>query len=173
MSPSPAGPFKTVNNTVNMGGDGRIGDYDLFVDSDGTAYHVRTGLIIEQLTPDYRAGTGAVYTLPNAGVEGPSMFEREGWYYVLVGVGCCACRGGSNVVVYKSSSPLGPYTLQGIHSSSYYLICCLYWGAGDVGSNPQPFNKSSPFNYVTRAQQSVVSFYYYYCYYLNNTLIKY
>ena len=43
--------------------------------------------------------TGASVDIPNGGVEGPSMFKRNGIYYILVGVGCCACRGGSNVVV--------------------------------------------------------------------------
>ena len=69
------------------------------------------------------------------------MFKRSGVYFLLAGVGCCACRGGSNIRVYTStSSPLGPYTLQ-----------------GDVGSRPDhPFDRHSPDNYVTRAQQTKV-----------------
>jgi beta-xylosidase len=73
-------------------------------------------------------------------VEGPALFERGGIYYLLAGVGCCACRGGSNVEVYTGPSPMGPFTFR-----------------GDVGSNAsQPFDKHSPTNYVTHAQQSKV-----------------
>lgn len=130
ISPDPAGPFKTVYNTVNVAGPGRIGDYDLFVDDDGTAYHVRTGLVIEKLTANYTSGTGEVYNLTNLGVEGPAMFKRKGVYYITVGVGCCACLGGSNVVVYKSDSPLGPYTLIGINNyfiySFYFIFIAFY-----------------------------------------------
>lgn len=75
VSASPTGPFKTLRDTVKMSGPGRIGDYDsaciarsvckgaaaltfltaanaVFVDDDGKAYHVRTGIVVEELTPD-------------------------------------------------------------------------------------------------------------------------
>ena len=173
----PGGPFTTVIQNVNMApGGGRIGDYDvrcvegasdpgastcaadltprlpclpnsptlsqIFVDDDGEAYHVRTGITIERLNASYTGTSGQAVNIPNSGVEGPSMFKRNGIYYVLVGVGCCACIGGSNVVVYTATAPLGPYTLQ-----------------GDVGSNSTAghvFDKTSPYNYVTRAQGSKV-----------------
>ena len=142
-SPTPQGPFTTVADTVRMApGGGRIGDYDVFVDEDGVAYHVRTGLTVERLNASYTGVTGESYNLPNGGVEGPSMFRRGDTYYLLVGEGCCACRGGSNVVVYTAAAPMGPYTLQ-----------------GDVGSNATAghvFDKSSPYNFVTRAQGSKV-----------------
>ena len=70
------------------------------------------------------------------------MFKRDGVYYLLAGLGCCACKGGSNVVVYTAPSPLGPFSLQ-----------------GDVGSNTTAghvFDAHSPWNYVTRAQGSKV-----------------
>ena len=137
---SAAGPFTTVSASTVLAGKGRVGDYDLFVDDDGAAYHVRTGLVIARLDGNYTRGTGDVYELPSTEVEGPAMFKRKGVYYLLVGVGCCACRGGSNVIVYTALRPLGPYTMQ-----------------GDVGSNhTQPFDKHSPLNYVTHAQQSKV-----------------
>jgi hypothetical protein len=144
-SPNPWGPFTTVSNSVSMAGSGRIGDYDVFVDEDGTAYHVRTGLTIEVLASNLTAGTGNAVNIPNGGVEGPAMFFRRNAsgtkiYYVLVGEGCCACRGGSNIVVYTALSAMGPYTR-----------------VGDVGSNTtSPFHPTSPFNYVTRAQQTKV-----------------
>jgi hypothetical protein len=77
VSATPTGPFTTLHNTVVMSGPGRIGDYDsayeqcdicdsrsllisdhvvsastVFVDDDGKAYHVRTGIVVEELTPD-------------------------------------------------------------------------------------------------------------------------
>jgi hypothetical protein len=49
-APTPAGPFVTVRDSVKMGGEGRVGDYDVFVDpATATAYHVRTGLTIVPL----------------------------------------------------------------------------------------------------------------------------
>lgn len=137
------GPYTTISDSTKLGGKGRIGDYDIFVDPDtNIGYHVRTGITIVQLDENMTAPANppAIYELPNSGVEGPAMFKRNGTYYMLVGVGCCACRGGSNVIVYTSTNPLGPYILR-----------------GDVGSNSsQPFDKHSPTNYETHAQQTKV-----------------
>ena len=177
------------------------------MDGDGSAYHVRTGVVVERLNATYTGTTGAFANFNNGGVEGPSMFVRKGTYYITLGVGetvggrtrgrgvegavadaghggdgvpaatrsaagrapcgyvachvkqrrgrtcprapasslptrtgCCACRGGSNIEVYTASSPLGPWTAR-----------------GDVGSNHTlPFDRHSPWNYVTRAQGSKV-----------------
>jgi hypothetical protein len=50
-SPTPQGPYTTVASTVNMApGGGRIGDYDVFVDDDGTAYVV-AGVFSSQSPP--------------------------------------------------------------------------------------------------------------------------
>lgn len=140
----PAGPFVTVADSVRLGGSGRVGDYALFIDDDGAAYHVRTGLSVVPLASNYSAAAGAAVDIKNLGVEGPAMFKRNGTYYLLVGVGCCACRGGSNVIVYTATEgPMGPFILR-----------------GDVGSNSTDghvFNAHSPYNYVTRAQQSFVA----------------
>ena len=147
-SATPEGPFTTIADTVLMKpGGGRIGDYDVFIDDDKVAYHVRTGLTIERLNASYTGSSGVAINIPNGGVEGPSMFKRANAsgvaiYYVLVGQGCCACIGGSNVVVYTALAPMGPYALQ-----------------GDVGSNHtggHSFDAHSPYNYVTRAQGSKV-----------------
>jgi len=140
VSSTAAGPFVTVNDTVVMQGNGRVGDFALFVDDDGVAYHVRTGLVVERLTADYLRPDGTYYNVSNPSVEAPTLFKRDGQYYMLAGVGCCACLGGSDVQVYTASSPLGPYAYQ-----------------GQVGRNlSQPFDASSPTNYVTHAQASAV-----------------
>ena len=142
-SGSPTGTFVEINTAVSLGGLQHVGDFDLFVDDDGIGYQARTGLTIERLTPDFRAGSGETYTLTFRGVEnieGVSMFKREGIYYLLAGQGCCACIGGSNVLVFTANRAMGPYVLQ-----------------GDVGSIPgHTLDPKSAQNYVTRAQLSKV-----------------
>ena len=54
-SSSPAGPFNDVRPRVTTPGFGRHGDFSLFVDNDGAAYHVRTGLEIVRLDGSYTA----------------------------------------------------------------------------------------------------------------------
>ena len=140
---APDGPFVTLFNSTPVPGQGRIGDYDIFVDPDtGVGYHVRTGVTIVELSADLTAAAvpAKVMEMPNGGVEGPAMFKRAGVYYLLFGKGCCACRGGSNIEVYTAAAPLGPYTSR-----------------GDVGSNAsQAFDAHSPLNYNTHAQQTKV-----------------
>lgn len=139
-SRSPAGPFTTISNSTLLPGAGRVGDYDLFVEG-GKAYHVRTGLTIAPLDASFTVPTGASVTISNGGVEGPAMFRRGAIYYLLVGPGCCACRGGSDIVVYTAPAPMGPWTLT----------------PGSVGRNTsQPFDAHSPLNYATHAQQTKV-----------------
>jgi len=138
-STTPEGPFVTIADTVNLDGTGRTGDFYLFVDDDGIAYHVRTGIVVEKLTTDFTAGTGDYYMLPLPFVEAPILFKRDGRYYLLAGSDCCACSGGANIVVYTADHPLGPYSFQ-----------------SDVGSNPSPFNLHVPDHYVTGAQGTEV-----------------
>lgn len=111
----------------------------MFIDDDGSAYHVRDGLVIEKLADNFTVGTGQTASIHNSGIEAPIMFKRNGIYYIVSGNGCCACKGGSNALVYTADSPFGPFTLR-----------------GDVGSNPTPFDKHSPNNYVTRAQATAI-----------------
>jgi hypothetical protein len=136
-----AGPFVTIADSVIMGGRGRVGDFDVFVDpATGRGYHVRTGLSIQPLDATLSRPEGAAVDVPLPSVEGPAMFLRGGAYYLLAGAACCACRGGSNVVVFTAPSPLGPWVSR-----------------GDVGTNHSaPFSKASPWNYVTRAQGTKV-----------------
>lgn len=76
VSPNASGPFVTVSDQVRLGGKGRVGDYDIFIDDDGSAYHVRTGITIIKLDPTYMNGTSAGAEVPNGGVEGPAMFKK-------------------------------------------------------------------------------------------------
>ena len=140
VADGPAGPFRTVVNDTAMQGRGRVGDFSLFVDDDGAAYHVRTGFVVERLADDYRSGAGpyAEFASPKP-AEAPVMFKERGTYYVVAGTGCCACRGGASAYVFSADAPLGNWTYR-----------------GDVGSRPGAFDPHSPDNYVTNAQGSAV-----------------
>jgi len=82
-STTPEGPFKTVADIVPVNGPGRVGDFDIFIDDDGVGYHVRTGVVIQKLKPDYLGFTGEYFSLPNSSVEGPALFKRNGIYYIF------------------------------------------------------------------------------------------
>jgi len=140
----PEGPFVELVNSTRMHGPGRrdgAGDFQILVDDDGAAYHVRDSFTVERLTDDYLGGSGVfTHFAPPRESEGPVFFKRGGRYYVLTGSACCACKGGSSIDVFVSPAPLGKYT---------YL--------GDVGSDPsRPYDPHSPLNFVTRAQGSSV-----------------
>ena len=119
LSSSPAGPFLVANESVRLHGHGRgdgCGDANILVDDDGMAYHVRFGLVIERLNPDFLGGSGAVYQLnPGrvANLEAPVFFKHDSWYYLMAGSLSCAGR-GTTVYGWRSKAPLGPYTPQGV-----------------------------------------------------------
>jgi len=140
VSGTPQGPFKTTHINITLPGHGRVGDYNIFVDDDGKAYHVRTGFDVVALNDEYTGGVSLLssFATPKAS-EGPVFFKREGFYYILSGTGCCACVGGATVYVMRAKSLKGPWE---------YL--------GDVGSNPTKFDPYSRDNYVTKAQASTV-----------------
>ena len=99
-SSSPAGPFNDVRPRVTTPGFGRHGDFSLFVDNDGAAYHVRTGLEIVRLDGSYTAPLELVASIKAPGVEAPIMFKRQLAYYVVAGSDCCACTGGASLLVW-------------------------------------------------------------------------
>ena len=139
---SPEGPFTVLpGGSGPMPGAGKIGDYSLFIDDDATAYHIRYGFDLVRLNDEYTGAAGLVATLTTPKrSEGPTMFKRQGRYYITAGTVCCACLGGSSVYVLTATKPEGPWT---------YL--------GDVGSSPtRPYDPHSPLNYVTRSQGTAV-----------------
>jgi len=145
-SPTAEGPFATVSNSTKMAGKGRrdgAGDFNILVDDDGAAYHVRDGFVVVRLSDDYLSSTtefGYLHTPKPS--EGPVFFKRGGLYYILPGTGCCGCRGGASIYVFTATAPLGPYTFR-----------------GEIGSNQTaaaPLDAHSPYNYVTRAQASSI-----------------
>jgi hypothetical protein len=108
----------------------------LFVDDDGTGYVIYSSLSedhqvsIEKLTPDFLHTTKENYGFfPDHYVEGSILFKRNGIYYASYGSCCCFCRGGSGVVVFKSTSIKGPWTRIGTDRncrSTTEIICGEY-----------------------------------------------
>jgi beta-xylosidase len=106
-----------VNQKAHLRGK-RPGDGSLFVDDDGTAYYIYTdiddgyALQVEQLTPDFLDSTGKSSNVMAKGVEAPVLFRRNSIYYVLCGPLCPDCPEGSEVPVFTSASPLGPFSTE-------------------------------------------------------------
>eukprot|EP01050_Picozoa_sp_SAG11_P030602 SAG11_NODE_9128_length_940_cov_0.956005_2_plen_117_part_00 len=62
-------------------------------------HQVRTGNIIQQLADDYLnvQGNATSFTPPaslKCGCEGPTFFKHAKTYFITLGSGCCACKGG-------------------------------------------------------------------------------
>ena len=145
VSKTAAGPFTVASEDVATHAGVKVGDLDILVDgSNAYLVHGDTKMAVEQLDETFTRTTGKVarFETPpdkhNRGSEGPVFFERLGIFYILPGTGCCGCLGGSNMYVFTSTSPMGPFTYR-----------------GDSGSNTTaPFDVHSPWNYPTRAQAS-------------------
>ncbi len=118
---SPAGPWlETAQPTLALGGravPGR-GDHDLFVDSAGRGWLAYTliekglpaAIAVERLNPELTSGTGAFVTLPLGVVEAPSLFERDGRFFLVYSDPACPyCPAGTGLA--SAPSPLGPWTV--------------------------------------------------------------
>jgi beta-xylosidase len=115
VSDTPTGPFVVVRPKAHLIGN-RPGDGSLFVDDDGTGYYIYTdmeegyALRVEQLTPDFSDSDGKSSNVMAKGMEAPVLFRRKDIYYALCGPLCPDCPGGSEVQVFTSDSPLGPFS---------------------------------------------------------------
>jgi len=121
-SPTPFGPFKVENMNVSMT-FADLGDFGLYLDTDGQGYIIYTSHIqgfptthqmsVERLAPDFRSGLGKPANsgfFDDPGVEAPAFFQRNGKYFAVFGQTCCYCGSGSPVYYYSAPNPLGPYT---------------------------------------------------------------
>ena len=114
ISDTPVGPFKIANPNVQLSHP-NTGDGSLFVDDDGTGYFIYTSIgegytiRVERLKPDYLGSTGEASSILSIGGEAPVLFRRNGLYYALCGPRCASCPEGSEVHIFISTSPLGPY----------------------------------------------------------------
>ena len=124
----PAGPFIIQNPDVAVKYSGQgVGDFGLFIDDDGNGFityvalnlaqlrKVRTAnpenhrISVESLAPDYLSSTQENSGFVAGNVESPTLFKRNGIYYLLFDNTCAFCTNGSGVRVYTASSALGPY----------------------------------------------------------------
>jgi hypothetical protein len=126
-SDTPLGPFTVVNSNVPITGfrpgdtnvfGARPGDGSLFVDDDGTGYYIYTSIgdgyavRVQRLKPDYLGPIGKTSNILAKGAEAPVLFRRKNLYYVLCGPLCAFCPEGSQVQVFTSESPLGPFSVR-------------------------------------------------------------
>jgi beta-xylosidase len=113
-------------------------DFNLFVDDDGTAYHISlktwpcwnqpprrpvppqwaawcSGLTIQKLSFDFLTAVGPPIFLnisatgATTALEAPIMFKAHGWYYATAGTLSCAAGGGTDVFALRSRQPMGKY----------------------------------------------------------------
>lgn len=117
VSDNPTGPFTIVNQKAHLLG-ASPGDGSLFVDDDGKGYYIYTDLAtnytirVELLTPDFSDTSRKTSNIMATGAEAPLLFRRGNIYYALCGPLCSTCPKGSEVQVFTSASPLGPFSTQ-------------------------------------------------------------
>lgn len=88
VSDSPTGPFKYAGSVRPEGQMSR--DMTLFVDDDGTAYHIYSSennatLYISKLSEDFTKHTGVFKRVfERKFLEAPAVFKRDGKYYMIL-----------------------------------------------------------------------------------------
>ena len=122
VAPSPAGPWLETAPPVLAAGGGHPfsrGDQDVFVDSEGRGWIVYTvidgpgpvDLAVERLNPQLTSGTGEVVQLGLRSVEAPSLFERQGRFFLTYSDPACPYCAGTGTGVAEAPSPLGPWVV--------------------------------------------------------------
>lgn len=89
-------------------------DMTVFVDDDGTAWHIFSSednltLHAAELTPDYLGYTGRYYRIaPGGQNEAPTIIKRDGTYWLL----CSGCTGWdpNEARLFSAKSMAGPWT---------------------------------------------------------------
>lgn len=119
VAPSPAGPWREIGPPVlGVGGRGNLtrGDQDVFVDAAGRGWlaytliegGVPTDIVVERLNPQLTSGTGEAVALGLGIVEAPSLFERDGRFFLTYSDPACPyCPAGTGLA--SAPSPLGPW----------------------------------------------------------------
>jgi hypothetical protein len=123
--------FNVVADHITSRLGGGTDGTGLLIDDDGMGYVIFAALVsgpvpmqthlvsIEALAPDFLSSTKVNVTgfFPDGYVESPALFTRTSaqgkkLYYATYGSCCCACRGGTGVVVFTAESISGPWTRQ-------------------------------------------------------------
>ncbi len=126
-SDTPTGPFTRLPLPSKLLRPVGGGDHELFEDNDGTGYLIDTNysrhpqptvegtsmeffkLVVEKLNHDFTDATGQYARLPaNAEGEAPTMFKRDGRYYIVYDAGCAYCPHGAASYV-TAPTPMGPW----------------------------------------------------------------
>ncbi|PQA56923.1 glycoside hydrolase family 43 protein [Siphonobacter curvatus] len=114
VSDKATGPYRYVKSFRPNGHMSR--DMTLFVDDDGSAYHVYAArdnydLRIAKLTDDFLSVTTQDTLLFSKHREAPALFKKEGKYYLITS-GCTGWKPNA-ASVHVASSLMGPYQLLG------------------------------------------------------------
>lgn len=120
VAPSPAGPWAEAAAPVLAAGGGHLmsrGDEDVLVDAAGrgwVAYTLIEGsapvdIAIERLNPALTSGTGEVVRLGLGRVEAPSLFERDGRFFLTYSDPACPYCPGTGTGLAVGETPLGPW----------------------------------------------------------------
>ncbi len=114
VSSTPAGPFTFLKSFRPNGNMSR--DMNLFVDDDGSAYHIYSSdenmdLRLAKLTDDYLSPTTQDSLLFRRQREAPALFKNAGLYYLITS-GCTGWA-PNQASLHTSSSLFGPWTLVG------------------------------------------------------------
>lgn len=114
ISDNVTGPYTFINSFRPNGNMSR--DMNLFVDEDGSAYHIYSSrenydLRIARLTEDYTASTGQDAMLFSKHREAPALFKHQNSYYLITS----AATGWApnKATLHKASSIWGPWELLG------------------------------------------------------------
>jgi hypothetical protein len=127
-SDSPTGPF-TQQGLPHLAYSDCGWDFGLYQDpATGRGYMVNTdcpesahGLVVQQLNPDDLSAGGQYSVIHMPGpVESPSMFYRQGTYYITMSDPTCGYCTATGTGYLTARSPLGPWT--GASTSSPWAI---------------------------------------------------
>lgn len=120
VADSPAGPWSEVAAPSLAAGGPTVpsrGDHDVFVDSRGRGWIAYTviekglpaDIAVQPLNPSLTSGTGAAVRLGLGVVEAPSLFERDGRYFLTYSDPACPYCPGTGTGLAVAPDPLGPW----------------------------------------------------------------
>jgi hypothetical protein len=112
-SPRPTGPF-TEQPVPDLPAQTHCtADLDVFTDDDGTGYLACSNagwhIAVIKLTPDYLRAAGPYDITGVTKVEAPSIFKRNGTYYLTMSDPNCGYCTGTGTSYLTATNPLGPW----------------------------------------------------------------
>lgn len=142
-SDSPTGPF-TEQPLPHLAYSDCGWDFGLYRDPQtGRGYMVDTdcpdgarGLIVQELNPDDLSADGnySIIHMPGP-VESPSMFSRQGTYYITMSDPTCGYCPSTGTGYFTAPSPLGPWTGAGTESPWQIENGALHITGGEIATS--------------------------------------